>query len=575
MTMTPQQALSSMGLSAFRGRQEEIVQAILSGRDAMVLMATAGGKSLCYTVPALCLPGYAVVVSPLIALMDDQKAGMEGRGVRAAVFRGGQSTEERRDVLARAARGEINVILMPPELLTAPSVGNMLAESPPSFVAFDEAHCISTWGQDFRPDYSEVGAALDDIGAAAGQRIQRVALTATASARTVEDIISLSHMVSPCVITSPLVRNNLAIFVNHAASQDVIDAAMLQDISYFGKASGIVYCRTRKECERTGAMLQAAGVSCAVHHSGMAVRARQDAAQGFMKGVVPVMVATIGFGMGIDKADVRYVLHNGISPTPEAWYQEIGRGGRDGNPAAAITYTLPLATVPIRAASDRRQDGWGAALDYSAVLFGGGCRMQAVMSCFGEESAPCGRCDNCLGLNAEKTPAIFDSEVLSSVKALPGKSPGQYLRQIMGASPDNERKIDFQTSIDALFCSGLIDYDIIQRESGPPVPRLVMTAEGLTCRSPAVETPVLMRDFSPATSLEAVCASILKRSYYDGRSFSRRHAQTICVERPGIEDIRRMDGVNLPDHLIRSLAPHDRSQRPTRVRDRMMTRLRM
>lgn len=560
-----------MGLSSFRGKQEEIVQSILSGRDTMVLMATAGGKSLCYTVPALCLDGYAVVVSPLLALMDDQKAGMESRGVRAAIFRGGQTMLERQEIMESAKRGEINVILMPPELLNSSSVGSLLVESPPSFVAFDEAHCISTWGQDFRPDYSEVGAALDEISNAIGRRIQRVALTATASEKTIEDIIYLARMAEPTVIASSLVRNNLAIFINHAFDQDAIDASIVKDISYFGAASGIVYCRTRKECERMASVLHDAGIKCATHHSGMTVRARQDAAQEFMRGIAPVIVATIGFGMGIDKSDVRYVIHNGVSPTPEAWYQEIGRGGRDGKHAAAITYALPLATVPVRAASDRRQNGWEAALDYSEVLFGSRCRMQSVMTCFGETSEPCGHCDNCLGLQPENVPSVFDSDVLFAVKKHPGDSPSHYAK-VLGI---HSAKVHVQTTIDALFTARLIDYDIITRENGPPTARLVMTAEGLVCKSPALETPVLLQDYAPIRSMEDVCASILKRAAYDGRSFTRRHASMICMSRPDAATIRNMDGMDLPEHLIRMLSPHDQPKKRERTVNRMVTRIRM
>ena len=201
--------------------------------------------------------------------------------------------------------------------------------------------------------------------------------------------------------------------------------------------------------------------------------------------------------------------------------------------------------------------------------------MQAVMACFGEASEPCGRCDNCLGLNVDRVPAGFDSDVLFSVRSAPGGSPGKYMRQIAGANPQGSEKIDIQTSIDALFCAGLIDYDIIQRDDGPPAPRLVMTADGLVCRSPAVETPALMQSVAPASSLEAICSSILKRSSYDNRVFTRRHAQTICLERPDVDTIRRMPGLDLPDHLIQSLAPHDRSKRPTRLREQMMTRIRM
>ena len=201
--------------------------------------------------------------------------------------------------------------------------------------------------------------------------------------------------------------------------------------------------------------------------------------------------------------------------------------------------------------------------------------MQAVMACFGEVSEPCGHCDNCLGLNADMAPAVFDSDVLFAVRNAPGGSPGQYMRQISGAKPQGNEKIDIQASIDALFCAGLIDYDIIQRDSGPPAPRLVMTADGLVCRSPAVETPVLMQSVAPLSSLEEICSSILKRSRYDNRAFTRRHAQIICLERPDVDSIRRMPGLDLPDHILQLLAPHDRSRRPTRLREQMMTRIRM
>ncbi len=557
--LTPDEALRQMGLQSFRGIQADVVAAVLSGRDAMVLMATSGGKSLCYTVPALCLPGYAVVVSPLLALMDDQKAGMEARGVRAAIVRGGQSWAEREEIFADADAGRIKIVLMPPELLASGGIIDLLARTRPRFFAFDEAHCISTWGQDFRPTYADVGRNLDSLEAQTGERVQRVCLTATASARTVADIKKLAGLREPQMFSASLARENLSVFVRHADSQAAIDAEIVNDVLFFGPdKAGIVYCRTRKECERIGALLLSRGVRASVHHSGIPMLQRQDIARNFMAGHTSVMVATIGFGMGIDKSDIRYVLHSGVSPTPEAWYQEIGRAGRDGKQAVAVTYAKPLSTIVIREGSMRREDGWGAALDYAHVLYGSECRMKAVLKCFDEDVAACGKCDCCLGLSPASVPAVSAGAMLQAARERPGKTVKFYAKAAGGLHP-----LVAQTATDSLFLSQYVDFDTYTVEGRPPISSVAMTAEGLgadvssiALQAPRrVSVPALELEIGPVKKLSV--AAIALRVGYFGQTLSPEWQARIREGHQSKAMLRGIPGVSLPEHLLPDLAPAD------------------
>lgn len=554
--MQVEQALRQLGIPSFRGLQEQVVTSILSGRDTMVLMATSGGKSLCYMVPALCLEGYTIVISPLLALIADQKTQMESRGIRCVAMNGDMSFHERKEAIVKAWNNEVDVILMSPELLANPGIIAALSEMPPTFVAFDEAHCISTWGQDFRPEYSEVGEYLDSIEANSGQVIIRAALTATASELTVRDIIHFARLKDAEIIASPLVRHNLRIFVRHQESQEQTDLAILNDIAFFGpKSNGIIYCQRRKECERLGEIIKMAGYNCVVHHSGMPLNQRQDAAAAFMTGQCNIIIATIGFGMGINKSDVRYVIHNGISSTPEAWYQEVGRGGRDGLDACAITYVLPVSTPRIRFGSLRRGNAWESALLYVQALYGSDCRMKSVMRCFGEEVDDCGKCDVCHGM-AKTYKTSYDTTLVELIKKLPGKKPEYYLPFVHGLGEGCIGAVG--KTMDALFMAEYLDYDFLPLKDCPPLTYVELTAKSLRNSDfPALDVPLTYNGGSGRGlgSLDDILELLSTRAAYNDTVLPENVVGRIKMMRPTWQDIRDMPGVAIAEHILKKMGP--------------------
>lgn len=563
--MNVEQALKQLGIPSFRGLQESVVHSILEGNDTMVLMATSGGKSLCYMVPALCLDGYTIVVSPLLSLIADQKSQMESKGINCIALNGEVGFHERSEAILKAWKGEVKVILMSPELLSNPGIIELLCEMPPAFVAFDEAHCISTWGQDFRPEYSEVGEYLDTIEAASGRCIIRAALTATASDLTVRDIIHFARLKDPNILTSPLVRHNLRIFVRHQECQNDVDLSIIGDIAFFGpNTNGIIYCQRRKECERLADVLRHYGHKCVVHHSGMPIQQRQDAASAFMDGHCNLIIATIGFGMGINKSDVRFVIHNGVSSTPEAWYQEIGRGGRDGLDACAITYVLPLSTPDIRFGSLRRGNAWQSALLYTDALYGNKCRMKGVMACFGEEVEACGHCDICLG-DSQRYPTPYDTILIDSIKKIPDKKPASYIPLVVANSGmDTNRTGAIGKAIDALFLNEFIDYDFTPLPDCPPLVHVGLTAKALTTSDlPPLMVPTSYQGTTgyQMGSIDDILDCIRARRLYNETNIPFDLVTRIKIMRPAREDIENVDGLKVSAHILDKISPRKSGDR--------------
>lgn len=325
----------SFGLPEFREGQRDIIDAILTGQDVVAVMPTGGGKSLCYQLPALLLSGLTVVVSPLIALMKDQVDALLERGLQAAFINSSQSQEDQARALQLAARGQLKLLYIAPERFRSQQFMRALAAIDVSLFAVDEAHCLSQWGHDFRPDYMRLGAAVQALG-----RPPVAAFTATATQEVRDDICAVLKLQEPQVFFAGIDRDNLRIEFIYIAGKGGAEhkiRAILGLIRQQPNANGLIYASTRKNVERVCEKLKAEGVRVGMYHAGLGDEERVRVQDLFMAGKYQVMVATNAFGMGVDKADIRYVVHYDIPGSVEAWYQEIGRAGRDRKPARCLT----------------------------------------------------------------------------------------------------------------------------------------------------------------------------------------------------------------------------------------------
>ena len=384
------------GYPAFRGSQAEVVSTVVSGRDAVVLFPTGAGKSLCYQIPAICRDGVGVVISPLIALMRDQVEALKQLGVPAAALNSSLSGDEYAAVRRALSRGELDLLYVTPERAATPGFAEMMRGVKIALFAIDEAHCVSQWGHDFRPEYRELGKLAELYPG-----VPRMALTATADPHTREDIIERLALQSAHVFTSSFDRPNIAYEI---VERDQPRQQLLRFLSRHEGESGIVYCLSRAKVEDTAEWLNTQGINALAYHAGMdrAVRdANQDA---FLKEEGLCLVATVAFGMGIDKPNVRYVAHLDLPGSVEAYYQETGRAGRDGLPSE-VWMAYGMADVIQRG---RMIDEGGAADEIKRVERGKlnallaicetpGCRRQAILAHFGEaHPGHCGNCDTCL-----------------------------------------------------------------------------------------------------------------------------------------------------------------------------------
>ena len=330
-------ARDAFGHDALLPAQADATAALLAGRDVLLVAPTGAGKSLVYQVAGLLIDGPTLVVSPLLALQQDQIDGIEASsaGVRAARISSAESEAARAEVLDAAAAGDVEFLFLAPEQLANPEVRARIARLRPSLVAVDEAHCVSAWGHDFRPDYFRLGDLLVEVG---GPRV--VAMTATAAPPVREDIVARLGMRDPRTIVAGFVRDNIALdVVRHVTAEDQERAVL--ETAADATGTGIVYCRTRPAAERYAGELAARGRRTAVYHAGLGHRRRAAAHEAFMAGEVDVIAATSAFGMGIDKPDIRWVLHAQAPESLDTYYQEVGRSGRDGKPAAAVLFYRP------------------------------------------------------------------------------------------------------------------------------------------------------------------------------------------------------------------------------------------
>ncbi|MBK8463192.1 MAG: DNA helicase RecQ [Nigerium sp.] len=395
--LTPLDVLrTTFGYDGFRGEQEAIIDRVVGGGDALVLMPTGGGKSLCYQIPAMVRPGVGVVVSPLIALMHDQVTALENLGVRAGFLNSSQSPDEQRTVERQALAGEIDLLYLAPERLDLARTQEFLDRVSVSVFAIDEAHCVSQWGHDFRPEYLKLSVL--------GRRwpaVPRIALTATATPATRREIVERLGLPDARTFVASFDRPNIGYRIE-PKQQPLRQLVSLIRAEHDGDA-GIVYCLSRTSVEATAASLVKEGIDALPYHAGLPASVRSANQSRFLRADGVVMVATIAFGMGIDKPDVRFVAHLDLPRSIEGYYQETGRAGRDGLPATAwMAYGLAdvvqqrqMITGSEGSAAHKRLLGQhlDAMLGLCETLR---CRRQLMLDYFGEASQACGNCDTCV-----------------------------------------------------------------------------------------------------------------------------------------------------------------------------------
>jgi len=385
----------TFGFAGFRGTQEAVISHVLSGGDALVLMPTGGGKSLCYQVPALCRPGTAVVVSPLIALMDDQVAALRQLGVAAGALHSELDPAEARSVARDLIEEQLELLYVSPERLLSNGTLDRLSRLQIALIAIDEAHCVSQWGHEFRPEYRELACLPERFPG-----VPRIALTATADPRTRRDILSALRMDDAAVFLSSFHRPNLHLA---AAAKTSETAQLLDFLARHPGECGIVYCGSRAKTERVATRLSDKGLPAVAFHAGLDPEHKRDALARFRSGEPLIVVATIAFGMGVDRPDVRFVVHLDMPDSPEAWYQQIGRAGRDGDPAETLLLFGGQDVAQARhwlaqsAAPEAQKRVMRTKLEEIVALTEAvTCRTQALLACFGEDfSGGCGHCDNC------------------------------------------------------------------------------------------------------------------------------------------------------------------------------------
>jgi ATP-dependent DNA helicase RecQ len=385
---------TTFGFGAFRPGQVDIVDAILNGRDVLAVMPTGSGKSLCYQLPALLRGGLTVVVSPLIALMRNQVAQLRGYGIAAATLNSANDAGENRAVVDGITGGDLRLVYVAPERLVRKDTLDLLKRGKVSLLAVDEAHCISQWGHDFRPEYAALGAVQAELA-----NVQTVAFTATADTATRTDILAKLFPRSPVVFVHGFDRPNLRLAM---AAKTGGRKQVAEFVTAHRGQSGIVYCSSRRKTEELAEFLRQSGVKALPYHAGMEPRMRSHNQDVFLQDDGIVVVATVAFGMGIDKPDVRFVLHADMPANIESYYQEIGRAGRDGLPATTLTL-YGMGDIRLRrmqiddsdAADEQKRVDRQRLNALVSLCESPRCRRQTLLAYFGETTEPCGHCDFC------------------------------------------------------------------------------------------------------------------------------------------------------------------------------------
>ena len=395
---------------SFRPYQEEIIEHVMAKKDAMVLMPTGGGKSICFQIPALLLEDVTLVISPLISLMKDQVESLLANGVEAGYINSSQSESQKNEILMKARNKELKILYVSPETV-ASGIHTWLRDFKFSLVAIDEAHCVSMWGHDFRPEYKMIQE-IRKIDPS----IPFIALTATADKITQKDIVTNLGLKDPRLFTSSFDRPNLSLEVMGNIPKKEKQQEVIQFIQSQRDKSGIIYCLSRKETEEWALALRAAGVNAEYYHAGLSPDERSQVQEDFVKDEVPVICATVAFGMGIDKSNVRWVIHTNLPKNMEGYYQEIGRAGRDGMPSVTrLYYNYRDVVLLTDFAKDSSQselllEKLDRMLQYAEAST---CRRRILLAYFGESlQENCGNCDVC-----KNPPVYLDGTVLTQ-KAL-------------------------------------------------------------------------------------------------------------------------------------------------------------
>lgn len=446
----------TFGYSSFRGQQAEIIQTVIDGGDALVLMPTGGGKSLCYQIPALVREGTGIVISPLIALMQDQVDALAAVGARAAFLNSTQGPEERARVEAAFIAGELDLLYLAPERLRVASTADLLDRGTIALFAIDEAHCVSQWGHDFRPDYLQLSMLHERWPS-----VPRIALTATATAATRKEIAQRLDLTQAKQFVSSFDRPNIQYRIE-AKQQPLQQLLSLLRTEHAGDA-GIVYCLSRASVEKAAEFLVENGIPALPYHAGLDARVRASNQSRFLREEGLVMVATIAFGMGIDKPDVRFVAHLDLPKSVEGYYQETGRAGRDGLPATAwLAYGLQDVVQQRRMIDQSEGDlahrrNLTAHLDAMLALCETiECRRVQLLAYFGQASTACGNCDTCLSPPETWDGTVPAQKLLSTVVRLKRErnqsfGAGHLIDILLGKSNDRVR----QHSHDELSTYGL------------------------------------------------------------------------------------------------------------------------
>jgi ATP-dependent DNA helicase RecQ len=478
------------GFRSFRPHQEEIVHAVLSGNDVFAVMPTGGGKSLCYQLPARLLSGVCIVVSPLLSLMKDQVDAAQANGLNAAALNSATSPNEKERIRSALRQNTLDLLYISPERFNSEHFIGRLKTLKISFFAIDEAHCISEWGHDFRPDYLALSRIVTEFPG-----IPVAAFTATATPRVAEDIVQRLGLRQPYLTRASFNRPNLFYRV---VMKGNLDEQLKEYLAGHSGESGIIYRISRKKTEQTAEMLQANGFSARAYHAGMSDAARHEAQEAFSKDECSIIVATIAFGMGIDKSNVRFVVHADLPKNVEGYYQETGRAGRDGEPADCTLFFSRQDTAMLRWFAEQIDDAdqkeiaktqLRQMVQYAEY---DRCRRAALLQYFGEEftETPCSACDVCGGIVEREDATVAAQKVLSAIYRTQEKFGAVHLTDILvGANTEKIRQFQhdtlptygvgkdlpkayWRTVIDSLTAQKIIVIDDLQR----PAPKLTPDA---------------------------------------------------------------------------------------------------
>ncbi len=521
------QLLETFGFKAFRPGQDEIITAVLAGRDVLAVMPTGGGKSLCYQLPALLRDGLTVVVSPLIALMRNQVAQLQGYGIAAASLNSANERGETRAAFEELENGTLRILYLAPERLALAETRDRLARAGVGLLAIDEAHCVSQWGHDFRPEYMAIGEAAAALG-----DVQRIALTATADLATRNEILKKLFSRDPAIFVHGFDRPNLRLAMRPKANAR---RQIVEFIKGRSGESGIIYCASRKQTEDLAEFLNGKGFRALAYHAGMGAGDRSRNQDAFLQEDGLVMAATIAFGMGIDKPDVRFVMHANLPKSLEGYYQEIGRAGRDGLPADTLTLygldDMRLRRMQIEdsdASDDQKRIEKQRLNALIALCEAPRCRRQTLLAYFGEAVGPCGNCDLCIDGVEVMDATIPAQKALSAIVRTGERFGAEHLIAILrGEETDKVRQFnhdrlptfgvgkehgrqEWHSIFRQLYAAGIINFDIASygrwtvTERGRGVLKGAMKVElRREAMSPAAKRPSTKTASAPAQTLSA------------------------------------------------------------------------